>query len=117
MLKHPHIVELLETYSSDGMLYMVFEFMDGADLCFEIVKRADAGFVYSEAVASHYMRQILEALRYCHDNNVIHRDVKVFQTSSSSFSSSSQFVVSALADVGFFFFSSSLSLISTINYI
>ncbi|XP_042351213.1 peripheral plasma membrane protein CASK isoform X7 [Plectropomus leopardus] len=50
--------------------------MDGADLCFEIVKRADAGFVYSEAVASHYMRQILEALRYCHDNNVIHRDVK-----------------------------------------
>lgn len=27
---------------------------------------------------SHYMRQILEALRYCHDNNVIHRDVKVF---------------------------------------
>ncbi|XP_077469451.1 peripheral plasma membrane protein CASK-like isoform X10 [Stigmatopora argus] len=76
MLKHAHIVELLETYSSDGMLYMVFEFMDGADLCFEIVKRADAGFVYSEAVASHYMRQILEALRYCHDNNVIHRDVK-----------------------------------------
>ncbi|TNN74034.1 Peripheral plasma membrane protein CASK [Liparis tanakae] len=51
--------------------------MDGADLCFEIVKRADAGFVFSEAVASHYMRQILEALRYCHDNNVIHRDVKI----------------------------------------
>ena len=25
MLKHPNIVELLETYSSDGMLYMVFE--------------------------------------------------------------------------------------------
>lgn len=27
--------------------------MDGADLCFEIVKRADAGFVYSEAVARY----------------------------------------------------------------
>eukprot|EP00105_Crassostrea_gigas_P028562 XP_011450250.1 PREDICTED: peripheral plasma membrane protein CASK isoform X13 [Crassostrea gigas] len=76
MLKHPHIVELLETYSSDGMLYMVFEYMDGADLCFEIVKRASMGFVYSEAVASHYLRQILDALRYCHTNDIIHRDLK-----------------------------------------
>ena len=42
------------------MLYMVFEFMSGADLCFEIVKRATAGFVYSEAGASHYIRQILQ---------------------------------------------------------
>lgn len=51
MLKHPHIVELLETYSSEGMLYMVFEFMEGSDICFEVVRRAVAGFVYSEAVA------------------------------------------------------------------
>ncbi|XP_074115029.1 peripheral plasma membrane protein CASK isoform X9 [Cotesia typhae] len=76
MLKHPHIVELLETYSSEGMLYMVFEYMDGSDLCFEVVRRATAGFVYSEAVASHYMRQILEALKYCHENDIIHRDIK-----------------------------------------
>lgn len=75
-LKHPHIVELFETYLSDGYLNMVFEYMDGADLCFEIEKRATAGFVYSEAVASHYMRQILEAIRYCHKNNIIHRDIK-----------------------------------------
>ncbi|GBN43833.1 Peripheral plasma membrane protein CASK [Araneus ventricosus] len=76
VLKHPHIVELLETYSSDGMLYMVFEYMEGSDLCYEIVKRALLGFVYSEAVASHYMRQVLEAVRYCHENDIIHRDIK-----------------------------------------
>ncbi|EUB63700.1 Peripheral plasma membrane protein CASK [Echinococcus granulosus] len=76
LLKHPHIVELVETYSSDGMLYMVFEYMEGADLCHEIVKRATAGFIYSEAVASHYMRQVLEAVKYCHENNVVHRDLK-----------------------------------------
>ncbi|KAK9739208.1 Protein kinase domain [Popillia japonica] len=55
---------------------MVFEFMDGNDLCYEVVRRAISGFVYSEAVASHYMRQILEALRYCHENDIIHRDIK-----------------------------------------
>ncbi|KAG8230172.1 hypothetical protein J437_LFUL006104, partial [Ladona fulva] len=76
MLKHPHIALLLETYSSEGMLYMVFEYMDGSDLCFEIVRRAMAGFVYSEAVASHYMRQVVEALMYCHENDIVHRDVK-----------------------------------------
>ncbi|PAA60963.1 hypothetical protein BOX15_Mlig017123g1 [Macrostomum lignano] len=76
MLKHNHIVELLETYSMDGTLYMVFEYMDGSDLCFEIVKRATSGFVFSESVAMHYMRQILEAMRYCHSHGIVHRDLK-----------------------------------------
>lgn len=75
-LKHPHIVQLLETYSCDSVLYMVFEFMEGENICIEIVKRSSAGFIYSEAVASHYMRQLLEALRYCHSNGVVHRDVR-----------------------------------------
>jgi calcium/calmodulin-dependent serine protein kinase len=73
MLKHEHIVELKEVYSSTGFLYMVFEYMSGADICFEIIKRAADGYVFSEAVVSHYMCQILQAVRYCHNNDVIHR--------------------------------------------
>ena len=36
---------------SSGIKLIIFYSMDGADLCFEIEKRALAGFVYSEAVA------------------------------------------------------------------
>lgn len=50
--------------------------MDGLDLCFEIVKRAASGFVYSEAVASHYVRQIAQALLYLHSHGVVHRDIR-----------------------------------------
>lgn len=75
-LRHPHIVDMLGAYSMDGNMYMVFEYLDGADLCFEIVNRVNAGFVYSEAVASHYLRQVLEALSFCHENRIIHRDLK-----------------------------------------
>lgn len=46
---------LKDINTSPVMDYILFRrvstSMDGADLCFEIVKRADAGFVYSEAVA------------------------------------------------------------------
>lgn len=32
---------------------ILFYSMDGSDICFEIVRRATAGFVYSEAVARY----------------------------------------------------------------
>jgi calcium/calmodulin-dependent serine protein kinase len=75
-LNHPHVVKLVDTFVEDGTYYVLYELMEGADLFLEIVKRAMAGFVYSEAVASHYMRQILEALKHCHTKGVIHRNIQ-----------------------------------------
>ena len=41
---------------------MVSELIIGSDLCYEIVSRADDGFVYSECVASHFFGQVLDAI-------------------------------------------------------
>lgn len=46
------------------------------DICFEVVKRATAGFVYSEAVISHYMKQLMHALCYTHERGIVHRDIR-----------------------------------------
>ena len=79
---------------------MIFEYVESSDICFEVVKRAAAGFVYSEAVArqvppswiykyyllilssssitfSHYIRQLVEALQFMHSQQrIIHRDIR-----------------------------------------
>lgn len=52
-LKHSFLCELKDVIAGDKAVHMVFEFLDGDDICFEIVKRASAGFVYSEAVARY----------------------------------------------------------------
>lgn len=33
---------------------------------------------YSEVDASHCIQQILDAVRHCHENNIVHRDLKVY---------------------------------------
>ena len=48
------ITLIINWQMSDAIIYcnfVLFHSMDGADLCFEIVNRVHAGFVYSEAVA------------------------------------------------------------------
>uniref|UniRef100_A0A5S6R0L5 Peripheral plasma membrane protein CASK n=1 Tax=Trichuris muris TaxID=70415 RepID=A0A5S6R0L5_TRIMR len=76
-IKHPYIIDLVDTYQYDKYFCVVFEYMDGRDLCLEIVERAAAGFVYSEFVISHYVRQLLNALSYCVDRDIIHRDLRL----------------------------------------
>ncbi|KAJ1365881.1 Protein lin-2, partial [Parelaphostrongylus tenuis] len=75
-LKHPYICELRDVIAGDRFIHLIFEFLEGSDICFEIVKRAGNGFVYSEAVVSHYIRQLLQALECLHDARIIHRDIR-----------------------------------------
>ena len=52
---------------------MVLDLVTGGELFDDIVKRE----YYSESQASSCMRQILLALQFCHDRNIVHRYVVV----------------------------------------
>ncbi len=52
---------------------MVFDLITGGELFDDIVARE----FYSEKDASHCIQQILESVQYCHENRIIHRDIKV----------------------------------------
>ncbi|KAH7719910.1 peripheral plasma membrane protein CASK-like isoform 1 [Aphelenchoides avenae] len=75
-LKHPFFCQLRDVIAGTNVVHMVFEHVDGSDICFEVVKRASSGFIYSEAVASHYVKQLTEAIRYMHSLSIVHRDIR-----------------------------------------
>lgn len=52
-LKHPFFCQLRDVIAGTNVVHMVFEHVDGSDICFEVVKRASSGFIYSEAVARY----------------------------------------------------------------
>lgn len=43
---------------------------------FQLEQSTDILLILFRSHCSHYMRQILEALRYCHENDILHRDVR-----------------------------------------
>lgn len=71
-LKHQNIVSLLEIIMEESKLYLIFEF-----LCMDLKKFLDntEGDVDPKLVKS-YLYQINEALLFCHQRRVIHRDLK-----------------------------------------
>jgi serine/threonine-protein kinase len=72
-LKHPNIVEFLDRGVHNGVVYLVSEFVDGADAA----KRADARggrLPIDEAIT--IISQMLGALSHAHAQGYIHRDIK-----------------------------------------
>jgi serine/threonine protein kinase len=72
-LKHSNIVEFLDRGVHNGMVYLVTEFIDGADAA----KLADerGGRLPPKETLSIII-QVLDALAYAHEQGYIHRDIK-----------------------------------------
>ncbi len=71
-LDHRHIVKFYEYYEDASHYYIVSELVKGGELFDRIVERE----FYSEKDARDLVKQLAEALGYCHAFNVAHRDMK-----------------------------------------
>uniref|UniRef100_A0A673KWR1 non-specific serine/threonine protein kinase n=1 Tax=Sinocyclocheilus rhinocerous TaxID=307959 RepID=A0A673KWR1_9TELE len=72
MLDHPHIIKLYQVMETKNMLYLVTEYAKNGEIFDYLAKHGRL----SEPEARRKFWQILSAVEYCHNLNIVHRDLK-----------------------------------------
>jgi serine/threonine-protein kinase len=72
VLQHPHIVGVLDSGQTEGVLYYTMPFVDGASLRDRLDREKQLPIDDAISIA----RQVAEALSYAHSKGVVHRDIK-----------------------------------------
>ncbi|XP_028718959.1 sperm motility kinase X-like [Peromyscus leucopus] len=71
-LAHPNIIKLLHVVQTRETTYLVMEHASEGDLLHHVLELG----ALEESKAPRLFTQILHAVKYCHDNLIIHRDIK-----------------------------------------
>ncbi|XP_061641154.1 NUAK family SNF1-like kinase 2 [Phyllopteryx taeniolatus] len=72
-LCHPHIITIYEVFENKDKIVIVMEYASRGDLYDYICDRRHV----SERESRHFFRQIVSAVHYCHQNGIVHRDLKL----------------------------------------
>jgi serine/threonine-protein kinase len=72
-LQHPHIVRFIDRGTNKGVVYLVTEFVEGADAA-KLADSRGGRLPFQEAAT--IISQSLDALDYAHAQGYIHRDIK-----------------------------------------
>jgi serine/threonine-protein kinase len=72
-LKHKNIVEFIDRGTHNGVVYLVTEFVDGADAC-KLAEHNGGRLSYEDGIS--IISQALDALSFAHAQGYIHRDFK-----------------------------------------
>ena len=71
--EHPQIPRLIAYFEQDNRLYLVQELIEGQNLLAELTQQG----VFSEEKIWQLLADILPILKFVHERNVIHRDIKL----------------------------------------
>ncbi|XP_019942390.1 NUAK family SNF1-like kinase 2 [Paralichthys olivaceus] len=72
-LCHPHIITIYEVFENKDKIVIVMEYASKGDLYDYICDKRRI----SEREARNFFRQIVSAVHYCHQNGIVHRDLKL----------------------------------------
>lgn len=78
-LDHPSVVKLHDVMEDDNYLYMILEYMDGGTLRDRLIDEKKRMHRLNEEEVYKIASPIVDAMEYCHDMGVVHRDLKVFR--------------------------------------
>lgn len=70
--KHPNVISLVDHYQLRDETCLVMELLHGPELFDSIVQRGE----YTEKMAVKFIKQIVDAVKFVHKHNIVHRDVK-----------------------------------------
>ncbi|XP_032682823.1 serine/threonine-protein kinase SIK3-like isoform X3 [Odontomachus brunneus] len=71
-LRHPHIIRLYQVMETEKMIYLVTEYAPGGEIFDHLVRNGRM----PEPEARRIFHQIVLAVRYLHQQRVVHRDLK-----------------------------------------
>jgi len=74
LLKHPHILPILDVGIQDGFPYLVTEYCPEGSLHRRLKRQRPNPLQLEEAIT--ILTQVGQALQYVHEQNVVHRDLK-----------------------------------------
>lgn len=76
-MDHPHIIRLFDVLEDDQNFHLITELCTGGELYDQVVEYSTQGHHFSEYDAARILRNILDAIQYCHAQGIVHRDLKV----------------------------------------
>lgn len=72
LIKHPNVVQLYEVMATKSKIFLVMEYVKGGELFNKVAKGK-----LRENVARKYFQQLIDAVDFCHNRGVYHRDLKL----------------------------------------